>query len=287
MTNYYQSDEFKEFLEPQTDRTEWIQKKLLDSGIDSCVLKLGEQKHIYVKFPLSSYNPLFKIKTILVHYDRIGIGANDNSAAVYQVIKWAQKLNTQLDFHNIRIIFTDGEEIGFDSENKNFQGALGIASIFKRLGLTNDGIYAIDSCGRGDVLVVSSTGKNSGSKDFTKKFNNLYENTIELAKKSCPEKWVTIPVPYSDNASFVAMGIPAIAITLLPKTEATSYMRELQKNHNLNNDVVNRSETSKDILPLTWKMMHTDQDCIENLTIESWSVMENFLDALAKDKSLA
>ena len=30
-----------------------------------------------------------------------------------------QKLNTQLDFHNIRIIFTDGEEIGFDSENKN------------------------------------------------------------------------------------------------------------------------------------------------------------------------
>lgn len=287
MTNYYQSDEFKEFLEPQTDRTEWIQKKLLDSGIDSCILKLGEQKHIYVKFPLSSYNPLFKIKTILVHYDRIGIGANDNSAAVYQVIKWAQKLNTQLDFHNIRIIFTDGEEIGFDSENKNFQGALGIASIFKRLGLTNDDIYAIDSCGRGDVLVVSSTGKNSGSKDFTKKFNNLYENTIELAKKSCPEKWVTIPVPYSDNASFVAMGIPAIAITLLPKTEATSYMRELQKNHNLNNDVVNRSETSKDTLPLTWKMMHTDQDCIENLTIESWSVMENFLDALAKDKSLA
>lgn len=287
MTNYYQSDEFKEFLEPQTDRTEWIQKKLLDSGIDSCVLKLGEQKHIYVKFPLSSYNPLFKIKTILVHYDRIGIGANDNSAAVYQVIKWAQKLNTQLDFHNIRIIFTDGEEIGFDSENKNFQGALGIASIFKRLGLTNDDIYAIDSCGRGDVLVVSSTGKNSGSKDFTKKFNILYENTIELAKKSCPEKWVTIPVPYSDNASFVAMGIPAIAITLLPKTEATSYMRELQKKHNLNNDVVNRSETSKDILPLTWKMMHTDQDCIENLTIESWSVMENFLDALAKDKSLA
>ena len=287
MTNYYQSDEFKEFLEPQTDRTEWIQKKLLDSGIDSCVLKLGEQKHIYVKFPLSSYNPLFKIKTILVHYDRIGIGANDNSAAVYQVIKWVQKLNTQLDFHNIRIIFTDGEEIGFDSENKNFQGALGIASIFKRLGLTNDDIYAIDSCGRGDVLVVSSTGKNSGSKDFTKKFNILYENTIELAKKSCPEKWVTIPVPYSDNASFVAMGIPAIAITLLPKTEATSYMRELQKNHKLNNDVVNRSETSKDILPLTWKMMHTDQDCIENLTIESWSVMENFLDTLAKDKSLA
>lgn len=287
MTNYYQSDEFKEFLEPQTDRTEWIQKKLLDSGIDSCVLKLGEQKHIYVKFPLSSYNPLFKIKTILVHYDRIGIGANDNSAAVYQVIKWAQKLNTQLDFHNIRIIFTDGEEIGFDSENKNFQGALGIASIFKRLGLTNDGIYAIDSCGRGDVLVVSSTGKNSGSKDFTKKFNNLYENTIELAKKSCPEKWVTIPVPYSDNASFVAMGIPAIAITLLPKTEATDYMRELQKNHNLNSEIINRSEESKEILPLTWKMMHTDQDNVENLTEESWSVMEKFLDALANDKALA
>ena len=285
--NPYLNQDFLEFLQPQTNRLEWIQKSLLSEGIDSCVFQIGEQNHIYVKFPLSCYNPLFKIKTILVHYDRIGIGANDNSAAVYQVIKWASRLNSQLEPHNIRIIFTDGEEIGFNTENKNFQGALGIAAIFKRLGITKDQIYAIDSCGRGDILVVSSTGKNTGSKEFIKKFDRFYENTIQFVKKTCPENWVTIPVPYSDNAGFVILGIPAIAITLLPKTEATSYMRELQKNSKLNYDVLNRKEETKDILPLTWKMMHTDQDSVENLTPESWLVMEKFLDALAKEKSLA
>ena len=285
--NPYASEEFLEFLQPQTDRASWIQNKLKESGIESCVFQLGEQNHIYVKFPLSCYNPLFKIKTILVHYDRIGIGANDNSAAVYQVIKWAERLSNQLEPHNVRIIFTDGEELGFDPENKSFQGALGIAGIFKRLGITKDQIYAIDSCGRGDILVVSSTGKNTGSKEFIKKFDRFYENTIQFVKKTCPENWVTIPVPYSDNAGFVILGIPAIAITLLPKTEATSYMRELQKNSKLNYDVLNRKEETKDILPLTWKMMHTDQDSVENLTPESWLVMEKFLDALAKEKSLA
>jgi hypothetical protein len=33
--------------------------------------------------------------------------------------------------------------------------------------------------------------------------------------------------------------------------------------------------------------MHTNQDSIENLTPESWLVMEKFLDSLANDKSLA
>ncbi len=285
--NHYQDKEFLEFLDINTNRTQWIQNALLSEGIESCVFKIGEQNHIYVKFPLSCYNPLFKIKTVLVHYDRIGIGANDNSAAVYQVIKWASRLNSQLDTHNIRIIFTDGEELGFNPDNKSFQGALGIASIFKRLGITKDDIFTIDSCGRGEILVISSTGKDSASKELANRFKILYEKTIQLAKKTCKESWVTIPVPYGDNAGFMAMGIPAVAITLLPKDEATSYMRELQKNNKVYQNVLNRNEETSQILPLTWKMMHTDQDSVENLTPESWFVMEKFLDSLANDKSLA
>ena len=285
--NPYLNQDFLEFLQPQTNRADWIQKSLLSEGIESCVFQIGEQNHIYVKFPLSCYNPLFKIKTVLVHYDRIGIGANDNSAAVYQVIKWASRLNSQLEPHNIRIIFTDGEELGFNPEAKSFQGALGIAAIFKRLGITKDDVYTIDSCGRGEVLVISSTGKDSASKDLANRFKKLYENTIQLAKKTCKESWITIPVPYGDNAGFMALGIPAVAITLLPKDEATSYMRELQKHNKIYQNILNRDEEVSNILPETWKMMHTDQDSVENLTPESWLVMEKFLDSLANDKSLA
>ncbi|MBQ1983601.1 MAG: hypothetical protein II232_03115 [Spirochaetaceae bacterium] len=50
---------------------------------------------------------------------------------------------------------------------------------------------------------------------------------------------------------------------------------------------MNRDEEVANILPETWKMMHTNQDSIENLTPESWLVMEKFLDSLANDKSLA
>ena len=285
--NPYLNQDFLEFLQPQTNRADWIQKSLLSEGIESCVFQIGEQNHIYVKFPLSCYNPLFKIKTVLVHYDRIGIGANDNSAAVYQVIKWASRLNSQFEPHNIRIIFTDGEELGFNPEAKSFQGALGIAAIFKRLGITKDDVYTIDSCGRGEVLVISSTGKDSVSKDLANRFEKLYENTIQLAKKTCKESWITIPVPYGDNAGFMALGIPAVAITLLPKDEATSYMRELQKHNKIYQNILNRDEEVSKILPETWKMMHTDQDSVENLTPESWLVMEKFLDSLANDKSLA
>ena len=85
----------------------------------------------------------------------------------------------------------------------------------------------------------------------------------------------------------MALGIPAVAITLLPKDEATLYMRELQKHNKIYQNILNRDEEVSKILPETWKMMHTDQDSVENLTPESWLVMEKFLDSLANDKSLA
>ena len=154
-------------------------------------------------------------------------------------------------------------------------------------GITKDDVYTIDSCGRGEVLVISSTGKDSASKELANRFKVLYENTIQLAKKTCKESWITIPVPYGDNAGFMALGIPAVAITLLPKDEATSYMRELQKHNKIYQNILNRDEEVANILPETWKMMHTNQDSIENLTPESWLVMEKFLDSLANDKSLA
>lgn len=275
MSNPYLQNDFIQFISENINRQEWIETWLKKNSIDYNIISINNQNHIYINFAKTSYNPLFRIKTLLVHYDRVGIGANDNSAAVYQILHWVKELYQDMSIHNVRVFFTDGEELGF-SNDENTQGSLGLANTFKRIGIIDEDIYAIDTCGRGDILVISSAGKNTGSKIFSKKFTDLYERTIELAKSSCSESWITVPTPYSDNASFLACGIPAIGITVLPREEATTYMRNLQMKKN-----------TSEYYPQTWKILHTKYDNITSLTIESWNLMQKFLHSLAKSKTLA
>ena len=211
------SEDFKKFISPDIDRKEVLCKVLEKKSIDYSIIPLDGKQHIYINFPKSDYNPTFKIKTLLVHYDRFGTspGANDNSAAVFQLIDWIEHQNIYQ--HNMRIIFTDGEELsGLPSGKSNLiQGSFALAELFKRLKLTSDDVYVLDCTGRGDVLVVSTAGKDiETSYSFKKKFDALYEKAIELAKTTAQESWITAPVPYGDNAGFIANGIPAVFIIL-------------------------------------------------------------------------
>lgn len=273
------------FTQKNCNRFAFIKEFLELVSIPFSVLEIEGKKHFYIQFNKTSYTPMFNIKTIIAHYDRDENtpGANDNSASVFQLIDWARKLTHSIEQHNVRIILTDGEELGSATE----QGAYGIANIFNRLGIRNDSIYVLDGCGRGEVLVVSSTGKNApGNASFRKKFTDLYEETIKLARSVFPESWITVPVPYSDNAGFVAAGIPAIALTLLPKDEASQYMRRLQKERKFEKEVL-QNIAPKEKLPKTWNLMHTEEDSVESLMEESFELMKSFLDALAKHKSIA
>ena len=63
-------------------------------------------------------------------------------------------------------------------------------------------------------------------------------------------------------------------------------MRNLQRNKKLEAGLLTHNLTSTDILPLTWRFMHTPFDTPESLTEESFVLMEKFLDKLAADKTL-
>ena len=175
------------------------------------------------------------------------------------------------------------------------QGAFGIASKFRELGLTNDDIYVFDCCGRGDVVVLSKAGVGQGNLQFQKQFNALTERTEDLLRKVSPRRWLSLPVSYSDNAGFLACGIPAVAITLLPSQEATAYMRALQQNPSLEAAIMKSTPppNSKPLLPyqvqeklpMTWRYLHTEYDNIASLTPESDSIMENLLDSLAHSRT--
>ena len=88
-----------------------------------------------------------------------------------------------------------------------------------------------------------------------------------------------------DNASFIANGIPSVAITMLPREEATALMRNVQRDKSFENALLNHSVVNTNLLPMTWRFMHTPFDAPESLTPESFVLMEKFLDSLAKQKT--
>ena len=188
------------------------------------------------------------------------------------------------------------------NEGVSEQGAFGIATKFRNLGLTRQDVYAFDCCGRGDFVVLSQAGKGKGSPAFQRQFNSLVERTEDLIKSVAGRKWAPLPVPYSDNAGFLACAIPAVAITILPSQEVVSYLRELKQNPGLAAAVVKSSQIQdvgarkikplepyqvQEKLPMTWRLLHTEYDNLASLTPESFPLMETLLDALARARTPA
>ena len=253
---------FKDFISPTCDRARFIQDYLKAGGIDSSVLQLEGKKHICVHFPKNQYNPMFRIKTVIAHYDRIGIGANDNSAAVFCLMEWARGVAIP---HNIRLIFTDGEELG--ERGITEQGAFPLAQTFRKLGITNDDVYVFDCMGRGDVPVLAQAKiAPNVPTQFLTKYSQLEERTKKLLQTCSNGKWFTLPVNYSDNASFIANGIPAVAVTMLPSEEVQQVL--------------------KGQTPQTWQNLHTPQDNLESLNPLSFEMFFNIINELARQKTL-
>lgn len=289
-------EEYETYLAPETDRLSFLRDYLSRRGAGTSVIPLAGKKHLYVNFPFSSYNPKFRIKTLISHYDIVSgsPGANDNSSANFALADFAVKVNALAlkgKVLNIRMFFTDGEELGEGGVSS--QGAFALAELFKKLGIVNDDVFVFDSVGRGTVPVLARAGLDlllSGRKnrDFSRRFAALFERTQNFLREASPKKWMTLPVPYSDNAGFLACGIPAVALTMLPEKEASDYCMELMKDKNLEKKVMNAKLGEdadfdfkyREKMPLTWRLFHTEYDNILSLTPESFGVMEKILEKL-------
>ena len=266
--------EFSKFIQIDCDRKDFIQKYLQRYGIDSAVIKIEEYGHVYnhilVNFPLTHYDKAYKIKTVIAHYDRVlnTPGANDNSAAVYSMLEWAVRLKNYADkgnCHNIRLILSDGEELG--EMGVTTQGAYCLASLFRKLRIINDDIYVFDCMGRGTIPILTETVLPSRiSKDFLDSYRNLERRAQQLLRSACGKEWYSIPCNYSDNAGFIANGIPAVAITLLPKNEII--------------------DAIKGIKPKTWKLNHCMEDNIDSIDGEAFEVTARILNKLAHFQNL-
>ncbi|MBR5096373.1 MAG: M28 family peptidase, partial [Treponema sp.] len=220
--------EYEMFLRPNTDRAAFIQTYLGARGVDCAVIGVDGKRHIYVKLPRQGYDATFRVKTIIAHYDIVpdSPGANDNSSSVFCLMDFAARLAHFRGVHNCRIFLTDGEELG--SGGVVEQGAYSLASTMQKCGIRDEDIYVFDCVGRGTVpLLGLNVPPAKAPATFVKKFNALEQGTKALLS-SLGLSWVNLPMPYSDNAGFLANGFPAIAITMLPQDEATAYMMALR-----------------------------------------------------------
>ncbi len=304
---------FEAFIALETDRRLFLEALLKARGIPFSTVTLAKREHIIVRFSGDAYNPFFRMKTIIAHYDRSenthGLppspGANDNSAACFQLVSLAERLLEKKD-HNVIIVFSAGEEAG--KRGVRFQGAYALATGLKKLKdlhMVESDAFVFDACGRGDTLVVSSSGMNPANhadgaerrrlsakhRGLAKRRQELREMVAGLARKSCPGSWLELPTPYSDNAGFAAAGIPAQLVTVLPRAEAETLMKAAAQigQDRLARELVSFKAAEKkdwaEAIPQTWKDMHTERDTTSSLTPEAFALMEKFLDALAFDKT--
>jgi hypothetical protein len=302
---------FFEFIAPNADRYRILKSLLEELGIDSLVFTVAGNRHFFIfprgagarpgsqaagAFPFSGKNPVI----LTAHYDRApgSPGANDNSAAVFLLIKAAGLLRAG-GAGNWITILTDKEELG-PGEGICSQGSYTLAETLRRNGLEKGRIFIFDSCGTGDTLIVSSTAdylfdsylfagylfnRKSGkgtlkARQLTRELRNT---ALETARRLNMDKVLLLPTPFSEDAGFLKAGLPAITITALPSREASSFVSLLRKRPDFANALMireNRKTEDEPLIPETWRRLNGPKDLPSRLTPEHYGRILRFAQRL-------
>lgn len=302
MIDYYNHVFFRAFLDTKANRLAVLKEWADSLGVKSQAVSLAGKTHLFVKFQNEAYDPTFKMRTLIAHYDRAlnTPGANDNSAACAMLMFFIERLllksrhYSAFRAHNIRIIFTDGEEAAKDSGIIG-QGAYALGEGLRKLSLTDDDIYVFDACGRGDTLIVSTSGLDQRMPEaIAKKLHNLHTRTADLACEASPNAWLKLYTPFSDNAGLLAQGLVSQVITVLPSQEARTLLlapAKIKGAGTLNEALIGSKKKDsfkvwEQYTPETWKRMHTEKDTLESLNQEAFALIGHFLDLLANKREV-
>jgi hypothetical protein len=290
MSSVYQY--FGEFISPHADRLGVLKKVLSELSVPFNIVSIDDSSHVFVTSDIS-----YALKTpgtcvLLAHYDRVpgSPGANDNSAAVFQLIEAAIKLHREKE-KDWLIIFTDKEEILPNGSIRD-QGSYGLAKIFYQMGSQNGRFYIFDSCGTGDTILISTTVdfllKDKEGKGIDKTRSNIQKlrgEALLRARDNSIKKILLSPTPFSDDAGFLSAGIAAQTITVLPSHEAAEIANMLRKKPQLSELLVKKGKQHIQELPFipqTWKRLNGSGDAELFLTPEHFPQIVRFAYALCK-----
>ncbi len=298
---------FLDFISPEADRFGQLKDLLERRGLHPSILDLAGSRHILLA-PSSQGRQLSRdtsqagaqLRVLVAHWDRArgSPGANDNSAAVFQLMEAATRLNTTGNDKWL-VLFTDREEAA-GTEGPRGQGSYGLAEGFKTIGLGQAEFYIFDACGRGDTVIISTavdellgSETEEGSLRARRSARDLRLKVLEAGRTICADRLLLAPTPFSDDVGFLAAGLTAQTITVLPAKEAATLAGALRSKPELAATLVSREVHNEqrsgqkrrpDLLwmPRTWKLLHSPKDDAASLTPSVFPLVERLAFALAK-----
>ncbi|MBN1797780.1 MAG: M28 family peptidase [Spirochaetales bacterium] len=291
-------EQLREFCASDCNRFNYLTSYLLQNKIPHTISSLAGSNFIIIKYDTVHYDPKnYYIKTLVAHYDRKEgtPGANDNSAAVFQLLELALFLKqSKIQHHNVQMVLSDHEETSNSDQIKE-QGTYKLGMALKRLKITNCVFFNFDMCGVGDTLILSEAGerlledhRKTRTEVYTK-LKLLRSYTVGLLETIKQGQYLSIRTPFSDNLGLLLQGYPAMQICVLPYEEAAQYQQNLetlkgkmQRLRGRTNAVDARSVRQKysAIQPLTWRIRHTRDDTVDRLSPEAFKLMHLLLKKL-------
>ena len=277
---------FNAFLAPEVDRFRALCSILNELNLTFHPANIAGNRHIFLSAQEIGINwAHYAPKIVLVaHYDRVSgsPGANDNSAAVFQLIEAALRLQ-ESGFSQWLIIFTDKEELAHGETIEN-QGAYTLAMTLKNGGIGESQYYIFDACGVGDTLIISTMAdylmrseERSGIARARLKVQALRNSALEAARELLMDRVLLAPTPFSDDAGFLRAGIAAQTITMLPASEAASLASALRIRPDYASLLLSAPDSqTRQFIPETWRSLNGPQDSPLRLTPEHYKRVVRF-----------
>jgi len=276
---------FKEFISPGADRFALLCSILDQHGLSRHILEIAGKRHIAVN---PAGESLAGDLIFTAHYDRTpqSSGANDNGAAVFQLLETALRLHETPNTRSpVLFIFTDGEELS-TGDSLRLQGSYSLGLYLKENRMGNSRIFTFDACGAGNTLVISTAAdlllKNEdgdGAEALRRKVQQLRRMALEAARKAHLENVLLLPTPFSEDAGFFLAGMAAQTITVLPHNEAVA-CSALVRNDKAAALLSSSVNADPRLIPETWRSLNGPGDSPLRLTPEHWKKVSAFAEAL-------
>ena len=277
---------FNEFIAPEVDRFSMLCAILNELRLEFHPVNVAGNRHLILHSRQLGINwAQYAPKIVLVaHYDRTpgSPGANDNSAAVFQLMETALRLQ-EMKLNHWLIIFTDKEELAHGEGIQN-QGSYTLAMTLKNSGIGDSRYYIFDACGVGDTLVISTMAdhlmrdeQRYGIIKARQKVQLLRTGALEAARALAMDRVLLVPTPFSDDAGFLQAGIAAQTITMLPSAEAASLASFLRTKPDFADRLISQQDAKyRYLMPETWRSLNGPGDSPLRLTPEHYKRVIRF-----------
>jgi len=278
--------ELAEFCTPSADRLEILVHSLRRRGIPHEIVRIGEAKHIILPVPnAGKMDREYYRVTLIAHYDCVKgtPGANDNAAAVFQLLAHWEEIRNLGWQHRTQILFTDKEELTEDMKVTD-QGSWMLAKYFKRLGADNILFFVLDMCGIGDTPVWGRSARKAGLLPKSDSVSKVFEVMESFLLQFTRGENFGINSMFSDDLGLLLGGYPALQLSLLPHSEAknlaTRFASGPMENYHQKPD--RAREIMRDNLPPSWQHSHGPNDTLETLNASAFILMSRILRKLAR-----